>query len=296
MIKIDRSAVAIAEVVSDLQAGRIGYRYKDPKVFDDLLGRAQRPGPVVDATQLYQSLVANPKPVYIYEDHPNIAPPWSSALITYVNEHRNVVVLQVSGFEFPQGRRKKLWDTDEPVDWNAVRWVVQVAVWVGGWSDTLSEGVPVAGPLHMWRHAVSDSGEPLEIRWVSLEEKFPLDYWDMAHLVILGTLNFMNCRNVDLVEPVRPRAERRRIARTGVQVSVINVFPVGKSTRSNGGEAKNPGVPLTSVRGHFSHYGPDYGKGLLFGKLAGRFWIPQHARGDKTLGETTHDYVLKPGG
>jgi hypothetical protein len=53
------------------------------------------------------------------------------------------------------------------------------------------------------------------------------------------------------------------------------------------------GVPLTSVVGHFARYGVD-GRGLLFGKYAGRFWIPQHARGKKELGVNVNDYDLKP--
>lgn len=37
-----------------------------------------------------------------------------------------------------------------------------------------------------------------------------------------------------------------------------------------------------------------HGRGLLFGKLAGRFWIPQHARGDREHGESVADYALQP--
>jgi hypothetical protein len=41
-------------------------------------------------------------------------------------------------------------------------------------------------------------------------------------------------------------------------------------------------------------YGPAYGKGLLFGKFEGRFWVPQFARGSKEFGETVKDYRLAP--
>ena len=289
----ERTAVSTAEVVKELRAGRVGLPHEDRRIFATALAQVSQPGPVVDATQIYQSLADDPRPVYIYEDHPNIAPPWNTAHVAYVNEHGNVVVLHVLSTEIVSKDRVKKWDTAEDVDWSRVRWTTQVTVWIGGRSNKLNKAVPTTGPLHIWFHAVYDNGESADIRWVHLCPDYPIENWDMANLVILGALNFMNCRNVDIVEPARRRTEARRIAQTGVRVSVINVFPVGRSTRS---ETKNKGagVPLTSVRGHFSHYGPDYGKGLLFGKLAGRFWIPQHARGDASLGETKHDYVLKP--
>lgn len=292
----NRSGVEIAEAVRDLRAGIVGYPHKDSRVFNTALSLAKHGGPVVDVTQIYHSLADSPKPVYLYEDHPNIAPPWRSAFISYVNEHGNVVIMHLFSEEIEKGDRTERW-SDEKIDWSKVRWVTQITVWVGGKSVKLNQLFPVIGPLHTWFYATYEKGEPADIRWVRLVPGYPMERWDMANCVMLGALNYMNCRNVEIVEPTRPRAESRRIARTGTRVHVINVFPVGKSTRSAGkGTNNNCGVPLTSVRGHFSCYGPDYGKGLLFGKLAGRFWIPQHARGDKVLGESKHDYVLRPNG
>lgn len=118
--------------------------------------------------------------------------------------------------------------------------------------------------------------EVLAERW----EQGGSDIITHAMGTVTHALEFLNCRNVEIVEPKRSRAERRRIERTGKKVSVINVFGAGKSYRSKGSsEPSDEGVPLTSVRGHFAEYGPKYGKGKLFGKIEGRFWIPQHARG-----------------
>jgi hypothetical protein len=181
------------------------------------------------------------------------------------------------------------------VDWERVRWRLDTFVWIGGVSDTLGPSripVPTAGPAHLWRIAIYEDGEPADINWVNLLDKDPSE-WDMALTVVLESLNFMACRNVVIVEPQRPRAERRRLARTGVGVHTINVVLVGRSYRSSR-EGSGLGAPLTSVRGHFSTYGPEYGKGLLFGRLAGRFWIPQHARGSRDHGETEAQYRLVP--
>ena len=78
-------------------------------------------------------------------------------------------------------------------------------------------------------------------------------------------------------------------------VSEISVFPAGRSRRSAAAERKMAGGQrLSVVRGHFASYGPDYGRGLLFGKHAGRFWHPQTTRGERAVGEARHDYRLVP--
>jgi len=150
--------------------------------------------------------------------------------------------------------------------------------------------------MHLWRLAVYGTGEPADMRWVQLLPDVPLDNWEMTQITLLASLNFLACKNVDIAEPVRPRPERRRLARLGVDVQAIVVRPIGKRTRSaGGGGAPGDAVPLTSVRGCFHHYGPAYGKGLLFGKLAGKFWVPAHAKGSaENGGSDQRDYVLKP--
>lgn len=276
------SADAIAKVVSDLRAGRVKQLQPLPVSFD---------GPVVDATAIYHSLVARDEPIMIYEDHPCIAPPWEDALICYANEHGNVIVMLATTTTPDHPDLSGDWETADEVDWNLVRWRLHTYLFLGGRSKTLG-AIITGGPVHMWQFAIYESGEPADLHWVQLSDTYPMSHWDMAHLVLLGALNFMNCRNVELVEPRRPRAEARRIARTGVTVSTINVFPVGRSTRSDRA-SESTGVPLTSVRGHFARYGPEYGRGLLFGKYAGRYWVPQYARGSAEHGESEHNYNLR---
>lgn len=111
----------------------------------------------------------------------------------------------------------------------------------------------------------------------------------------LFTLNLLNCRNIVLVtDPARPRKVSRRIARTGVRVSEIHVLPSG--VRKVGGEAVKSAplgsTPFHSVRGHPRKYGMD-GRGLLFGKYAGQFWIPQHARGNPEIGTVEQTFDIE---
>jgi hypothetical protein len=318
MAGVDGSAEAIARVVADVQAGRwreapvrdMGGRRMtaDARRLVLRAGKGSSEGPVVDATAIYRSLVARDEPVYLYEDHPCIAPPWGCGTVAYQNEHGNVVAMIFGAPEFDYttgevtvaamvdgaatGRTQpEPWKPAEPVDWSRVHWLIDTVVWIGGRSP-ITGPFPTSGPMHMWRFAVYGDGQPADLHWVQLVQQYPMEHWDMAHLVLLGALNFMNCRNVELVEPQRPRAQARALARTGVRVSEINVFPIGRSTR--GRAAATHGVPLTSVRGHFARYGPAYDRGLLFGKYEGRFWIPQHARGDRDHGEIRQTFELHP--
>ena len=308
------SADEIARVIADLRGGRqrrlLLAEPSNPALQSQADEIAALSGPTVDATAIYDSLVARDDPVAVYEDHPCIAPPWDSATICYVNEHENVIAMTLCAGTLEDGYRDmsrtdviadlntgrqrgsqpEPWEPAEPVDWDRVRWLITALVWVGGRSH--GRHCPTGGPAHLWKFAVYDDGTPADLHWVHIVPDYPMERWDMAHLVLLGALNFCNCRNVELIEPRRSRAEARRIARTGVQVHTINVFPSGKSARAAKAEGAM-GTPLTSVRGHFSCYGPDYGRGLLFGKYAGRFWIPQHARGDAAVGESKADYVLR---
>lgn len=121
--------------------------------------------------------------------------------------------------------------------------------------------------------------------------------YDKRLFIPLFTLNLLNCRNVVVVSaPPRPRPAARRIARTGVTVSEIHIRPTG-TTRTGRGDVKTipaDSMPLHSVRGHPAEYGIN-GKGLLFGRTAGRFWIPQFVRGRREHGVVDQSYVMEPG-
>lgn len=292
------AAEDIARVVESIRKGQVRL-HRDKRLSELALESFKQASGIVDATSIYDDLISEQKlgkPVHFYEDHPSIAPPWEQAIIGYQNGHGNIILMDCVAKETDG---TKQWDVvkriegDAEVEWERVRWRIDVLLWLGG-QDHTGKRTPTTGPMHYWRLAVYENGEPADLSWVHIYPEYPMEYWDMAHATLLGSLNFMNCRNVEIIEPQRPRPQARRIARTGVRVSMLNVFPIGKSSRNGNKGGESQGVPLTSVRGHFATYGPEYGKGLLFGKIAGRFWIPQHARGDKAVGETeTTTYVLK---
>lgn len=264
---------------------------------------------VVDVSRLQRSIKAEGKPFQVYEDSV-CRPPWLDASFCYVQHDGSVIVSHVAMLDVDDWIGER-WQPDfrwmdggtdegqfndyrnvEPphsLDWDRVRWVGQVLLY-----GSVPAKRVVTGPLHMIRLAVDEDGTLLDLSWQQLLPDVPIRTWDSAIVVTLSALTFLNCRNVTVVEPHRPRAERRRIERvsTDVRVTEINVFPRGVSVTGKRGDPTMGGVPATTVRGHVAHYGCHGRRGLLFGKIAGEFWIPFHARGSSEHGTVEHSYTL----
>lgn len=300
------STEQIAEVIQDVRCGN--YRsLADPKlttIFHEIAEPACNT--VVDSTAIYRQLAATVTEYNFYDDFPSMAPPWNEAAIVYENQHGNVIVMCILTGDRDAGHNIGPWEPDpndnKVVDWQRVRWVMEVPLLLGGTDGNGRRITTTAFPM-FWRVAVYDDGELADVRWVNIagEDKYPISYWDMALLVFESTINFMGCRNVEYVETAVPRPIRRRLLRRGpeVRLGVLHVRPVSRGSRGN--TAANPGsVPLHSVVGHRAHYGNccptrHEPRGLLFGKLEGRFWIPQHARGQRGAGEVVHEYIVETG-
>ena len=293
------SAEAIARVVADLKTGRFAMpagNGDDPglvRLNEDTVELAQW-ADVIDATPVFNQFLASGAGKYLYEDH-LCRPVWDNALVSYVNTYGNVYVLSSRVIDNAVDSRieKIQWGSSENVvDWDRVKWVMHVVIYMGG----LGKGKPVvtAGPLHCWRIAIYPDGEISDINWVQVNNQFEPKDWMNQLMVLLDTYNLGNCVNVELAVPHRQRAQARRLERTGVTVNEIHVRPVSKSYRGKGTPLSQLGSsPLTSVRGHTAEYGTN-GKGKLFGKLTGRFWIPQHIRGSEANGIAEHEYVANP--
>lgn len=305
------AAELIAEVVAEIRAGRVDH----PAAFDragmltsiERLAMAMEPQPVVDCTAIFNTQHRD-ELVDLYGDHPSITPPWEDSFLCFVNTHGNVICMQVHRTDWDGTvRTQGDWFTENEVDWLPVRWIVETSIWVGGVSAD-GQSLPTSGPCHMFRHAINADGSPADINWLALMaprgqtgeraqvEDVNRKHWDASLITLGAALNFLNASNVSIAEPVRDRPTRRRIARTGVAVQTIVVRPPGK--RRAASTAARPiddaETVVSPVRGHFSHYGEQYGRGLLFGKLAGKFWIPGHVRGAGEVEPDARTYVLKP--
>lgn len=305
---MSESAEAIATVVGDLAAGRVKGVGTD-RTLNELCLEVAQQGAVttVDATVVYEPLAVAEREINLYDDHTHCAPPWYAASVCYRNQHGNVMVMPmaVKDRKDPSGRAEA-WesdpDDDKDIDWARVRWTIEVPLFLGGQSKTAGKAFRVPlGPLHYWRLAVYDDGELADVRWVHIVKQYDMELWDMAMWTLLGTLDFMGCRNVDTVDVVMSRAERRRLQRAGagdISVKTLAVFPSGRSSRSAKKAAAGLPIPLTPVKGAIHHYGDccpgrHSPKGLYFGRSEGRIFVAPHARGSEEYGQRRHNYELR---
>jgi hypothetical protein len=107
--------------------------------------------------------------------------------------------------------------------------------------------------------------------------------------------SFMHCKNVRMVDnegrhpsrQARREAERKNLPRPS-RFYTLEIEPMKKVLATEGGIQHN-GLKkaLHICRGHFSTYSEDK---PLFGKYAGRFWIPAHVRGSSDVGIVGKDY------
>lgn len=319
------TAEPIAKVIQDIRNGRIA-RLPDVEqrdfvgacmaaqaaISDDLT--------MIDASAVYEDFSTADTPVMLYEDR-MVVPPAKHFTVSYVNHHGNVNVMVAetsdmlkdddvpewlseacrTGIDPPGWRDPKelVVSTnlvgDHQIRWASVRWCITALLFVGG--RTKGEPAPTQGPSCMWKLIATGDGMPEDIHWALLTSHFPVDAYQVPLVVLMGAINLLACTNVTAEEPRRTRAESRRLARTGVTLKELVVRPTGGRTRG-GSDVPGDGVRLTSVRGHFAHYGaccPTHEpRGLLFGKLTGRYYVPQHARGSAEIGEIQKTYKVEP--
>ncbi len=133
-----------------------------------------------------------------------------------------------------------------------------------------------------------------EVTGVSVSEDRITSDGDVAHYLyafhpILMAFSFANCQNVEMVDVVAPAALQKARKRRGrppiSDFKVINIVvgATAKSSRRTEGTGRGDGVAVKIRRGHFHTYGEKYGRGKLFGKYEGRFWIPEIRKLDSSL-------------
>ncbi len=115
-------------------------------------------------------------------------------------------------------------------------------------------------------------------------------------MVPLQAIAFMHCRNLKM-ETVSPPAKinHRHKMRTGRDLVRYQTIQLQVPRRQGSGGSGGTGdAALHIVDGHFAYYGDNHHDGcppnhephgLLFGKLAGVYWMPMHARGSRERGE-----------
>lgn len=124
------------------------------------------------------------------------------------------------------------------------------------------------------------------------ESAIPLSFLFPSAMAI----SFANCKNVETTSTdAKPKSKkRRRRSRRGWWSGKwhrIKVKPIIVKAKP-----REPGQP-TGIKlakhnriGHFRHYGPEFGRGKLFGKYSGVFWIEEKIVGDDQIGTVEKEY------
>jgi hypothetical protein len=116
--------------------------------------------------------------------------------------------------------------------------------------------------------------------------------------IAMAAIQFMNCRNVEILDNGPTRQQRRQAEREGrkpdVTYKTLVIHPMGKkriTTRNPDGTPVS-GISLHIVRGHFKNYVE--GKGLGRAHLHGIYWWSPMVRGKADVGRVEKDYEVKP--
>jgi hypothetical protein len=112
-------------------------------------------------------------------------------------------------------------------------------------------------------------------------------------------LKFIHCKNVILKQentinslPSRIKNHWIKKGKTGELYYVLTISPLKKENNKQKHsvyEGEGEVQSLHICRGHFADY--SQGKGL-FGKHKGTYWIPDHVKGSKEVGEIKKDYKI----
>ena len=168
----------------------------------------------------------------------------------------------------------------------------------------------IVGPAAESAMFLADDGRLISSPVMALDRHSAVPYDEELTKTLVGmfrvmmhpcalTLAFMNCKNVvrAAVEPDRKlNATREKHGlRPFVRYNTINIDPMKTVLRAEGGvETSGLKKALHICRGHFARYTEEK---PLFGKVAGTFWVPPHAKGTYKQGVVKSDYkVAAPNG
>lgn len=189
----------------------------------------------------------------------------------------------------------------DAVAWEAVQWLWHIEMY-------LRKDGQAIGPLWTFRVAVDENGHPLDIVWnqhfpENVRQQENMQAGTMAIAVWGYTLSFLGCKNVQVVyqrpsDALQKKHRRKRKAsRPLVAYNRIRIDPMGNTgikKRSGPGDGGEQAFHIQP--GSFAHYGQcctDHPpKGLLFGKITGRFWRPQHIKGNPRRGVNVTSYEV----
>ncbi len=192
------------------------------------------------------------------------------------------------------------------------KWIVQMTPFLAicrksAFFGSLSPGVPRALPFIV--HAsISAAGNFIDgnvvfrTKMTDYTPEEALDEREVAQNVVSAAitvflgLSFMNCKNIKTREHKEggssPKFNRQHKTKD-FTFKTLEIVPFKSvaAAASGGGEANGSLKGWHICRGHTKTYTEE---APLFGKYAGTFYIPAHAKGSKAHGEIVKDYSVNP--
>lgn len=258
-------------------------------------------GPKMDASNVADYYFHHDKEYWCVNDFPRARPPFERMWVeyrypsTFRSKEIGEVVSDAAkrGFEaFFGACVSKPPPSKEPGEWL-----------ISGNSFLARQGkiVEKCGPTRSFRFDLDRGGE-ISTFYIPIHAGNTADekasYLFVFHPILLA-FSLGNCKNIEIVEVSPDRKLQKARERRGKprlsSYRIINVLPFGKTYRQTvrkvEGEAR--GLALHIRAGSFARYGPEFGRGKLFGKHEGMFWRPQSLVGNAEHGVSVHDYAAK---
>jgi len=176
-----------------------------------------------------------------------------------------------------------------------------------------ADGYRAFGPVGMFDVAMDAQGAPLDFKYSHMDigaignpDMTPEELMLTKIAPFYQALAFMHCKNMRFVkEAPEPKVSKKWEKKHGEPLAKWNTLIIDplRDTlqREKRGSVRTGPSSLHIARGHFAEYGPEFTKpdgspkGKLFGKYEGRFWVPQHTRGNVDEGVVQHDYQVRGG-
>jgi hypothetical protein len=174
------------------------------------------------------------------------------------------------------------------------------------------QGLVVVGPIFTWLLPVDEQGsigrrkgEAITIfssipdRGVEHSRNMRMECEGQLDCALLA-LSFMHCSNV-VVRDNQPKERHSKLHQKRFSVPLVTyktleIEPMKRVLRHEGSsDTKGIQQAIHICRGHFKHFGPQWERGKLFGKIEGTFWWPSQVRGTADRGIVMKEYeVDKP--
>lgn len=249
---------------------------------------------------------------YRLRDIPNAAPPFANFFMEWNTPAVEDKLFDTWGIAFSAVEEAMSGPIDTEMwgsDYMKARWLVA--------ADAIVEFRNPAVKLEGWRRFLEHSRYAMTVapdgRLIETHMDVPDGQerlWEQQHLVernglpllmpALLAISFLHCQNVTLVNNEPPeklnRARVKRGKKPLIRYHTLEIEPMRQVLRAEG-QIEKTGLKkaLHICRGHFAHYGDSYGRGKLFGKLEGCYWMPATVKGTPKEGIVVKDYNVRAG-